>query len=145
MRDYLIYLIEDEFAEYFYGRERKIVELFKAEKQSRGELLETIRKQINYITKPLPYLDLHKQLSYSVEKREFFIKGKTYIKQSAHKRSRAELTIEDRVIHLQATGNYDSESFFFETLRKLDGRFLAMDLHRNHYGWVKPIKERKYV
>ncbi|MCJ7841239.1 sporulation inhibitor of replication protein SirA [Lederbergia sp. NSJ-179] len=145
MRIYLIYLIEDEFAEYFYGRESKIVELFKAERRSNGDLLEIIRKQINYITRPLPYLDLHKHLSHSVEKREFFIKGKSYCKEYANKKDGAELTIEERFIHLKAWGGYDSESSFFEVLRKFDGRFLAMDMKHNHYGWVKPIKERKYV
>src|SRR5690606_12377963 len=78
MRVYLIYLIEDEFAEYFYGRENKFVELFIAQSKEKGALQTVVQKQIQYITKPLPYLELHKHLSHFVQRKEFYIKGKVY-------------------------------------------------------------------
>lgn len=145
MRIYLIYLIEEEFADYFYGRESKIVELFIAERQLRGEMQKIVQKQIQYITKTLPYLDLHKHLSHSVQNKEFFIKGKVYSTEMIGKNEGAELAIGERSIQLKAWGGYSCESVFFEVLRKFDGRFLAMDIEHNQYGWVKPIKERKFV
>lgn len=145
MRVYLIYLIEDEFAEYFYGRENKFVELFIAQSKEKGALQTVVQKQIQYITKPLPYLELHKHLSHFVQRKEFYIKGKVYCVRPNSDEEGAELTVGERSLQLKAWGGYSAESAFFEALRKFDGRFLAMDMEHNQYGWVKPIKERKFV
>ncbi|MCR2820616.1 sporulation inhibitor of replication protein SirA [Lederbergia panacisoli] len=145
MRIYLIYLIEDEFADFFYGRESKFIELFIAERRLRGNRKEIVQKQIKYITKPLPYLDLHKHLAHSVENKEFYIKGKVYCANNTGLHEGAELVIGERCLQLKAWGSYASESIFFEVLRKFNGRFLAMDIENDQYGWVKPIKERKFV
>ncbi|MBS4177007.1 sporulation inhibitor of replication protein SirA [Lederbergia citrea] len=143
MRIYFIYLIEDEIAEYFYGRESKFMELFSANDQ--GELQNIVQKQVQYITRPLPYLDLHKHLSHSVQKKEFYIKGKIYWTESADGREGAQLSIGERSLQLKAWGGLACETLFFEVLRKFDGRFLAMDFENNRYGWLKPLKERKFV
>lgn len=145
MRTYFIYLIEDEVADYFYGREIKFYELFAANRRVKGELQEIIKKQIQFITKPLPYLELHHHLSSSVHKREMKIKGKTYYIGTSRTGKRAELLIGKRCLELHALGDFESESVFFEVLRKFDGRFLAVDIENNRYGWIKTVKERKFV
>lgn len=145
MRVYFIYLIEDEFAEYFYGREYKIVELFKAKRKMKGENLRITKKQIDHITRSLPYFDLHKHLAYSVDNKEIFIKGKVYCSNGNGINEGAELFIGERWLQLKAWGSFESETVFFEILRRFDGHFLAIDLEHNQYGWVKPMKERKYV
>ncbi|CAM4015069.1 sporulation inhibitor of replication protein SirA [Lederbergia lenta] len=145
MRTYFIYLIEDEVADYFYGREIKFYELFAAKCKVQGELQEIIKKQIQFITKPLPYLELHHHLSSSVQKREMKIKGKTYYIGAPKADKRAELLIGKRCLELHALGDFESESVFFEVLRKFDGRFLAVDIENNRYGWIKAVKERKFV
>ncbi|WML49196.1 sporulation inhibitor of replication protein SirA [Neobacillus sp. PS3-34] len=59
MRKYRLYLIEDEFAAHYFGRERMFYQLFRENEYSNGELKTIIEKQINYITKPLPVLRIH--------------------------------------------------------------------------------------
>ncbi|MBS4199063.1 sporulation inhibitor of replication protein SirA [Bacillus sp. FJAT-49732] len=145
MRIYLIYLIKDEFADFFYGRECKFVELFIAERRLRGEMKDIVQQQIKYITKPLPYLDLHKHLAHSVQNKEFYIKGKVYCAENTGIHEGAELSIGERCLQLKAWGSYAFESIFFEVLRQFNGKFLAMDIENDQYGWVKPIKERKFV
>lgn len=145
MRKYFIYLIENEFADYFYGRENKFFELFAANHNCTGELKEIIQKQIDYITKPLPYYELHRHLSYYVQQKHIQIKGKVYRTSKKNSKERAELMISERCLQLHAWGGFESESLFFEVLRKFDGRFLAIDIENDRYGWIKPIKERKYV
>lgn len=145
MRVYLIYLIKDEFAEYFYGRENKIVELFRAERSLKNDLLDIVKKQIDYITKPLPYVELHKLLTQSIEEKDIYIKGRLYCTNPSTKEEGAELSIGEEHLKLKAWGNFANELEFFEILRGFDGKFLAMDLKHNHYGWIKPIKEKKYV
>ncbi|MEK3886821.1 sporulation inhibitor of replication protein SirA [Bacillus sp. FSL K6-3431] len=144
-RTYFIYLIEDEVADYFYGRENKFYELFVADRKVQGDLQEIVKKQIHFITKPLPYLELHRHLSSSVQKTDMHIKGKAYYIDASKGKKRAELIIKKRYLKLDALGGFESESIFFEVLRKFDGRFLAVDIENNRYGWIKAVKERKYV
>lgn len=145
VRNYDIYLIEEEFADFFYGRESKFMELFTASPQKMGELYQIIQKQIHYITKPLPYLRLHQHISACIENNNYYIKGKVYVSSHPDGNEGAELRIEKRNLHLHSWGGYTSESIFFEVLRKFDGRFLAMDIDNNRYGWLKPLKERKIL
>ncbi|MBS4207475.1 sporulation inhibitor of replication protein SirA [Bacillus sp. FJAT-50079] len=145
MRTYFIYLIKDEFANYFYGRENKFYELFVADRYEHGEMKNIVKKQIQYITKPLPHLDLHRHFADSVQSKNFYIKGKSYYVGIPKGKKDAELLIGERSLKVNANGGFESESVFFEALRKFDGRFLAVDLENNRYGWIKPIKERKFV
>lgn len=145
MRTYLIYLIKDEIAEYFYGNERKFYKLFKTERRAFGQLKQIVQKQIAYITKPLPYLELHQLLSQSVNNKQIYIKNKVYCTGNVKETTGAEMAIEETLIHLHGWGGFESESIFFEILRKFDGRFFAIDVDDERYGWIKPVKERKYI
>ncbi len=51
VRKYYIYLIEDEVADYFYGRENKFYELFAADRYVLGELKKDSPKtdRLHYI------------------------------------------------------------------------------------------------
>ena len=145
MRTYYIYLIEKEFAEYFYGRESKFYELFAADRYAMGEFKEIVQRQIHFITKSLPYLEIHKLLSQSVQKKRIQISGKVYCTPYKTQEGGAELTIGERCLELKAWGGFEAESVFFEELRKFDGRFLAVDIDHKRYGWIRPVKERKYI
>lgn len=144
MRKYYIYLIEDEVADYFYGRENKFYELFAADRYVLGELKKIVQKQIDFITLPLPHLELHRHLSHFAEQKDLYIKGKVYCTGSGEAEG-AEISIGERSLHLNAWGSFESESLFFEMLRKFEGRFLAVDIDNSRYGWIKPIKQRNYV
>ncbi|RWR11661.1 sporulation inhibitor of replication protein SirA [Siminovitchia fortis] len=145
MRTYFIYMIKDEFADYFYGRESRFFQLFAGSHSADGNLKEIIHKQIDYITEPLPYLDLHKLFSQFVQNQQIYIKGKVYCMGQAKDKDGAELAIEEDWLQLNAWGGFESETIFFEVLRKFDGHFFAVDIENERYGWVKPVKERKYI
>ncbi|WP_371932680.1 sporulation inhibitor of replication protein SirA [Bacillus carboniphilus] len=46
---------------------------------------------------------------------------------------------------LETDGNIESEAYFFELLRRYDSCFFAMDFKNELYGWLNPIKEKKFV
>ena len=50
MRNYQLYLIEDEFAAHYFGRERMFFKLFQEHHKADGELKFITNKQITYIT-----------------------------------------------------------------------------------------------
>nr|WP_295972492.1 sporulation inhibitor of replication protein SirA [uncultured Bacillus sp.] len=145
MRTYQIYLIVDEFASHFFGRERVIFHLFQEYEESKGEYKHTLDKQIHFITKPIQKLKISHGLTQSLQTNLNFYKkdGKFYLHTKQH--SFAELEIRERCVWVKASGNYEAETAFFEVLRKTESSFLAIDLERQHCAWLKPIKERKFV
>lgn len=145
MRTYYIYMIKDEFADYFYGHESRFYQLFSGSRHSSGELLDIIQKQIAYITEPLPYLELHKLFTRNAQQNTILIQGNSYYAGKMKARKSAELTIEESYLLLHAKGGFDSETLFFEVLRKYEGHFFAVDFEHERYGWIKPVKERKYI
>ncbi len=146
MRSYQVYSIENEVAEYYYGRERMFYDLFLQYLCVNGNLKEIIRKQIKYITKPLPVLNIHHLLNQNlIKKSELIWDGRKYRVKGNTLENGVELQVEEQRLLIQAWGNYDSESIFLEALRKYDGRLLAIDIENERFGWIKPIKERKYV
>ncbi|WKB34737.1 sporulation inhibitor of replication protein SirA [Terrilactibacillus sp. S3-3] len=55
MRQYEIYLIEDEIARHYFGTEWKLYDLFLESKQvEEGKLKHVIQKQIRYVIRPIP-------------------------------------------------------------------------------------------
>ncbi|WP_053368853.1 sporulation inhibitor of replication protein SirA [Bacillus sp. FJAT-27245] len=146
MRKYQLYLIEDEFASHYFGRERIFFHLFKENRQAAGELKHITDKQISYITKPLPVLRIHQLLHKQLEKTNSLkVENGCYTIELNNRTSRAELTVQEVVILINAEGGYEAETAFFEVLRKCEASFLAIDLENDKYGWLKPIKERKFV
>ncbi|WP_026583318.1 sporulation inhibitor of replication protein SirA [Bacillus sp. J33] len=145
MRAYQLYLIEDEFASHYFGRERMFFQLFEEHEHSTGEMKSILSKQIDFVTKPIPGLKLHQYIHQQLQRKKGFLRenGAYYIEMS--KRSRAKLEIFDRCLVLEAAGSYEAETVFFEVLRKSESSFLAIDLQHQRYGWLKPIKERKFV
>ncbi|MBU8877934.1 sporulation inhibitor of replication protein SirA [Bacillus sp. FJAT-29790] len=145
MRAYRLYLIEEEFASHYFGRERMFFQLFQEYENSSGTLKSIIAKQIQFITKPIPGLKLHQYINQQLFRKKDFLtkKGAYYIEMG--KRSHAKLEVYDQCLVLKANGNYDAETVFFEVLRKSESSFLAIDIQHHRYGWLKPIKERKFV
>lgn len=145
MRVYQLYLIEEEFASHYFGRERMFFQLFQEYEKSSGELNLILGKQIQYITKPIPGLKLRQYINQQLYRKQNFRsrKGLYYIETG--KRSKASLELFDQSLVIEACGNYDAETVFFEVLRKSESSFLAIDIRHHRYGWLKPIKERKFV
>ena len=144
MRTYQIYLIEDEFAQHFFGRERLFFNLFLEYIQTTGSLKSILQKQIEFVTKAIPKQQLERTITKQIQnKKNFrFENGEYYIENN---NSRAILLIHDDFLVVKAEGNYVAETVFFECIRKCGASFLAIDFDHDRFGWLKPIKERKFV
>ncbi|MGG5253675.1 sporulation inhibitor of replication protein SirA [Neobacillus sp. SM06] len=146
MRKYQLYLIEDEFAAHYFGRERMFFQLFQEYGFAKGELKNIIKKQIHYITKPLHALKIRQLIQQQLGKRRGFqYDHESYIIELNGRQSRAELEIHGNMVTIEAFGSYEAETIFFEVLRKCEPSFLAIDFEHQRFGWLKPIKERKFV
>jgi hypothetical protein len=146
VRSYQLYLIEDEFASHYFGRERMFYQLFLEYSHASGELKTIISKQVDFVTKPIPALRVHQLLHQQLSKSKgFYLENGVYTYENKNTSSSATLRVHDRWVELHSYGLVDAETVFFEILRKCETSFLAIDLHSNKYGWLKPIKERKYV
>ncbi|NHC41692.1 sporulation inhibitor of replication protein SirA [Bacillus sp. MM2020_1] len=146
MRKYQLYLIEDEFATHYFGRERLFFQLFKEHQLANGELKFITQKQISYITKKVEVLKIHQLIQKQLGKiKGFKAEYGAYSIELSGKLSTAKLEVFQDLITIDAQGSYEAETAFFEVLRKCESSFLALDLEHQRYGWLKPIKERKFI
>lgn len=144
MRNYQIYWIEEMFVQHYYGRERIFYQLFSEWEASSGELHDIISKQVNYITRPIPYLPTQRLLQHEIIK----IEGATWVDSVATIEridSGATLVLNEKWMTLNAWGQDESEYVFFEILRRNMGQLLAIDIQNERFGWLKPIKQRKFI
>ncbi|MHC8521884.1 sporulation inhibitor of replication protein SirA [Rossellomorea sp. H39__3] len=49
------------------------------------------------------------------------------------------------MLTIHAWGTDESEYIFFEILRRHMGYLLAVDIQNERFGWLKPIKQRKFI
>ncbi|MED4228125.1 sporulation inhibitor of replication protein SirA [Neobacillus cucumis] len=146
MRKYQLYLIEDEFAAHYFGRERIFFQLFHEHHSADGELKFITQKQIIYITKKVEVLKIHSLLQKQLGKMKGFKADHgAYTINLSGKLSMARLEVFQDLITVEAEGSYEAETAFFEVLRKCESSFIAIDLEHERIGWLKPIKERKFV
>ncbi|MDR7236429.1 sporulation inhibitor of replication protein SirA [Neobacillus drentensis] len=146
MRKYQLYLIEDEFATHYFGRERLFFQLFHEHQKANGELKFITQKQISYITKKVEVLKIHQLIQKQLGKiKGFKAEHGAYSIELSGKLSTAKLEVFQDLITIDAQGSYEAETAFFEVLRKCESSFLALDLEHQRYGWLKPIKERKFI
>ncbi|MFD1735913.1 sporulation inhibitor of replication protein SirA [Bacillus salitolerans] len=147
MRQYQIYWVEEEFANHYFGREIMFYRLFFQFNEERNEERKNIlNKQVEYITKPLPAIQLNQFIESELKGNiNFTITTEGFMFHDQATRSGASLSVHERYIWVVGTGNYETEMMLFDLLRKWDSRFLAIDLGQARYGWLSPIKQRKFV
>ncbi|MCR8848789.1 sporulation inhibitor of replication protein SirA [Rossellomorea sp. SC111] len=144
MRNYQIYWIEELFVQHYYGRERMFYQLFSDWEASTGDLHDIVSKQVDYITKPIPYLPTQRLLQHEITK----VEGAAWVNSVAtieREESGATLVLNEKSMSLNAWGHDESEYIFFEILRRNMGQLLAMDIINERFGWLKPIKQRKFI
>ncbi|MBD8068205.1 sporulation inhibitor of replication protein SirA [Bacillus sp. PS06] len=147
MRNYQIYLLEEEFASHYFGRESILYHLFlDHELSNHQDKKQILKKQIDFVTRPIPNLKINQLIESSLKKFKSYTQtADGHSLQFQLPESDARMTISDRHITLVSNGNIEAETIFFELLRKYNPCFLAMDFEQNRYGWLNPIKERKFV
>ncbi|WP_044746930.1 sporulation inhibitor of replication protein SirA [Bacillus alveayuensis] len=148
MRHFYLYLIKEEFANHFFGREFKIFRLFQDYiwTSSDHHVYPVLKQQVEYVTKTIPVIYLDEWMKTFLSKREDYQYvtpiHKIYL---SKKRGNATLLLKDRYIEITSSGSYEAETVFFEILRKFDTCFLAIDFQNEQYGWLNPIKKRNFV
>lgn len=146
VRKYRLYLIEDEFAAHYFGRERLFFQLFQEHQNANGELKFITKRQIDFISKKLEVLKIHQLVQKQLGRiKGFKAERGAYTIELSGKISKAKLEVFQDLIIVEAQGSYEAETVFFEVLRKCEASFLAIDLEHERFGWLKPIKERKFV
>jgi hypothetical protein len=146
MREYMIYLIEEEFAHHYFGREGMFYNLFAEYNDTRGELKSILTKQINYITKPIPAIQFHQYIESELKTNSSYcLTVDGHYLESQNGESYASLAVSERTLTLFAKGKYEAEMVFFELLKKWDSRFLAVNSQQASFGWISPKKQRKFV
>jgi hypothetical protein len=121
-------------------------QLFQEHQKSNGELKFITQKQISYITKKVEVLKIHQLIQKQLGKiKGFKAEQGAYSIELSGKLCTAKLEVFQDLITIDAQGSYEAETAFFEVLRKCESSFLALDLEHQRYGWLKPIKERKFI
>ncbi|ARK30902.1 sporulation inhibitor of replication protein SirA [Halalkalibacter krulwichiae] len=142
MRHYEIYIIEEDVARQYYGQESKLFYLFLEHEKAKGPQKQIIRKQIEYITKPIPTLLLQQKVKQDLTKNDGYRRKKnTHVIEIQERDSKAELVISSDALYVTAEGSFDVETIFFEILRKCEPSFFACSLEDHRFGWLKPLKQ----
>ena len=145
MRHYQLYLIVDEFASHYFGRERMFFQLFQEYKEAVGHLKMILNEQIHFITRPIQTLKVQQVLNQSVQRIKTLHGNNGIYSIEIGSRSFAKLEIRERYIEIESSGDYEAETIFFEVLRKIESSFLAVDFENYRCSWLKPIKETNFV
>ena len=145
MRNYQLYLIVNEFAAHYFGRERMFFQLFQEYKEAVGQNKSILNEQIHFITRPIQTLKIQQVIVQNLQRNKTLHDhhGTYYIEIGS--RSFAKLEMHERYIDIKSSGDYEAETIFFEVLRKIESSFLAIDFENYRCRWLKPIKETKYV
>ncbi|MEN7360600.1 sporulation inhibitor of replication protein SirA [Bacillus licheniformis] len=143
-RHYYTYLIEEEFASHYFGRESVMFKLFyDYHWTSPDQKSQLAAKQIEFITKPIPAAHIHQRMKMNLCREDYT--QVDYVYRLIVPKGSASFIIKDRHIEILAKGPFDAETVFFEVLRKVSPCFLAMDFNMKRYGWLNPVKERNFV
>lgn len=145
MRKYELFLIREDIAKHYVGRERLIYALIADYKNADEHNSFILHKQIQYITEPI-----------NSEKERLLFLGEVFKIKNLQvevadsiliicKNSKAKINFQTEAIKLESDGDYEAEMILFEILRKFRSYYIAIDVSKQKYGWLKPIKERKLV
>ncbi len=144
MRRYDLYIVEDEVAKAYFGKETKLIQLFsEAIHAEDPEQLIQIEKQIDFITKQLPIFRLETLMKRALPETEAYtvtIQDQEWLLKSTKEDSVARLIIKESHCELWSSGSLLAEAVLFEKLRAVEPYFLAVDRTNERCGWLRPIK-----
>jgi len=149
MRRYDLYIIDDEVARDFFGKESKLNRLFQAafyEKQSEERL--QLERQVNYITKTIPMFRIKTLLERALkEVSDYKLDSKDWelTLRSEDSRRVMCLQLDQKKCVLWSSGDLLTETLIFDKLREIDPYFLAVDRSNERCGWLRPIKTLRMI
>lgn len=142
MRHYDIYLIEEEVARSYYGKEALLFQLFLDERVTTSILKrKQIEKQVAFVTQRMPIFHIECSIEEALRSHPGYdFKQQHHMINNSERESQAELFLGVQSLTLTASGTYEAETTFFEVLRQINSCFLAVEFNHYRYGWLKPIK-----
>jgi hypothetical protein len=149
MRRYDLYIIDEEVARDYFGKEMKLNQLFQAafyEKKPEQRL--QLEKQVNYITKSIPMFRLQTLLTRVLKEVSDYTldtKDWEFTLKSEDCRRVMRLQLDQKKCVLWSTGDLLTESLIFDKLREIDPYFLAVDRANERCGWLQPIKTARMI
>lgn len=113
-RHYYTYLIEEEFASHYFGKESVMFKLFydyhwTSPEETKSQLAS---RQIEYITKPIPVSHIHKRLKMNLSGAEYTQVDCIY--RLLVPEGSASFIMKDRYIEILANGKFDVETVFLK-------------------------------
>ncbi|GGE63160.1 sporulation inhibitor of replication protein SirA [Priestia taiwanensis] len=143
MRTYMIYLVKEEIATEYAGKEVLLFQLFHQLHTSNMYVRDIIQRQVDFVTHVIPSMQLHEHLKRTLH-------TCSYYKADEHEhnvcipyeQAQAKLIFHDRYIEIRARGSATAETVFFEQLRKKLTTFFAFDSAQQFYGWLSPIRQK---
>jgi hypothetical protein len=145
MRRYHIYLIKEEFAEHFFGQEHKLFDLFNQARNNTTQTEVAIR-QSSFVMEKIDTISVNHLIMKNLKRKsDYSVLGNAHVLYGQAPENFAKCTVKENVIELEASGSFEAETTFFETLRKHTSFFLAIDYYHERYGWLNPIKQRTYM
>ena len=119
MRHFYLYLIKEEFASHYFGREFKLFQLFQdfLWTSRDDERYDTLKQQVEYVSKQIPvdYLDelISLYLNHQYNYQHIAPLHRIHLRSN---RGKASLILKPRNVEITATGSFESETVFFEIL-----------------------------
>jgi Sporulation inhibitor of replication protein SirA len=143
MRTYAIYLLKEEIAVDYIGKESLLFQLFNQFHSSSMYQKDIVEKQVAFITQLIPSMQLHDHLKSSLQSYSYYkVDEHEHHLCMPYEQTQAKLLFHDRYIEVRAKGSRAAETVFFEQLRKKVVTFFAIDSAQQFYGWLSPIKQK---
>lgn len=144
MRHYNLFLIKQEVAKDYYGKEPLLGRLFSEMFQSSiEEEREQLEKQVHYITEPLSLFRMETLLKRALKDQvgvQFTSNDHEMTIESIGEESQAQLLVSNRNLCLKCSGSLLTETLVFEICRSIEPYFFAVDRKKGGCGWLRPIK-----
>jgi Icc-related predicted phosphoesterase len=145
MKYWEIYYIKADVASQYFGQEVKLYRLFEERAQCNAELGAIIDKQIDYITVSIPTTEMQRKLNQELHHDKYYrTDGEKHYIEKDRCSSQLEIGLK-KIQIITSLGLCDTETVFFEIIRKYAANFFAVDVQMRHFGWLNPIKEVKFL
>ncbi|SFP99813.1 sporulation inhibitor of replication protein SirA [Salibacterium halotolerans] len=137
MTRYQLIIITKEVALQYYQTEDKLYRLFLDYHQAYEWARPLLEKQIYYITEPLLYPYFISTLHNDLQKAGFQKKNRyTYTRA----RTGSSIYLDDREVIFDHAGDAKEEWQVFDCFKKVSPYFFAVNMKKETYGWLKPLK-----
>ncbi|MFZ4454248.1 sporulation inhibitor of replication protein SirA [Salibacterium aidingense] len=139
MTRYKLIIITKEVALHYFQAEDKLYRLFLDYHKAYEWARPLLEKQIHYITEPLLYPYFIDSLEKDLSKIGF---DKLPSEHAAYVSclSDSSIYLEDRHIIFDHAGSAKEEWQVFDCLKKISPYFFAVNINKEAYGWLKPLK-----